>query len=68
AGGMNRVLANVSPPPLTVVVSGQGEFLARRALGHVGLHCKVVSLAERLGPLASRCATAHALATLAGEV
>jgi len=50
-----------------VVVSGHGEFLARRVLtqaGHVG---PLFSLADRLGPTVSRAATAYALAVLMRE-
>jgi hypothetical protein len=55
-------------PPSAVVVGGQGEFLARRLVQKLGWTAAIVSLAERLGPLVSRCAPAHALAVLAGEL
>jgi uncharacterized hydantoinase/oxoprolinase family protein len=52
---------------LNVIVSGQGEFLARRALEAHGFAGEVRSLAEVLTRDASRCATAYAVAILAGE-
>ncbi|MGL6095282.1 MAG: hydantoinase/oxoprolinase family protein [Fimbriiglobus sp.] len=54
----------------TVIVSGAGEFLARRvvrrALGGAPID-RVVSLAEELGPAVSACSPAFALAVLATE-
>jgi len=49
--------------PDTVVISGEGEFLARRALGNV----EVISLADELGPEISKSACAYAVAILAQE-
>jgi uncharacterized hydantoinase/oxoprolinase family protein len=54
-------------PPGTVILGGQGEFLARRLVQKLGWTAEVVSLAERLGPSISRCAPAHAVAVLARE-
>lgn len=55
----------------TVVLSGAGEFLARRAVTkYLGTHCRslrVVSLNEELGPQVSACAPAYAVAVLAAE-
>jgi probable H4MPT-linked C1 transfer pathway protein len=65
--GLSQVLANQTRRPQTIVVSGQGEFLARRALAEMSLNTPVISLAERLGPKVSRVAPAHALAVLASE-
>lgn len=59
------VLRRLPVPPGTVVISGQGEFLARRLLEKLRTEAKVVSLAEVLGPVTSQAATAHALAELA---
>ena len=55
--------------PEVVVISGQGEFLARELLKceFVQFDGNPVSLNERLGPDVSRCASAHALAVLASE-
>lgn len=58
------VLRRLPAPPGTVVISGQGEFLARRLLDKLRMEAKVVSLAEALGPVTSQAATAHALAEL----
>jgi len=62
-----RVLEKLPQAPRTMIVSGRGEFLARRLLQRLGHSAAVVSLAEQLGPTVSRCATAHALAVLARE-
>lgn len=59
------------PPELrTVLVSGQGEFLARRVVDHVfkGGVERVVSLNAELGPAVSACAPAYAVAVLAAEM
>lgn len=61
------VIERLGGGPDTVIVSGQGEFLARRAAACLGWSPAVVSLAERLGPRASQAAAAHALAVLARE-
>ncbi|MBX3414376.1 MAG: tetrahydromethanopterin-linked C1 transfer pathway [Pirellulales bacterium] len=62
-----QVLRALSVPPQSIVVSGQGEFLARRMVEKLRLTVPVVSLAERLGGELSRAATAHAVAVLAEE-
>jgi probable H4MPT-linked C1 transfer pathway protein len=49
--------------PNAVVVSGSGEFLARRVLENV----RTISLAEELGPAISQSACAYAVAMLANE-
>jgi hypothetical protein len=50
------------------VVSGSGEFLARRAVQSVRANFdEVISLNDRLGPGLSECAPAFAVATLAKE-
>jgi uncharacterized hydantoinase/oxoprolinase family protein len=49
--------------PETVVISGEGEFLARRVARNV----KVISLGDQLGPEISQSACAHAVAILARE-
>jgi uncharacterized hydantoinase/oxoprolinase family protein len=61
------VTRRLSGPPSTVILSGQGEFLARRVISQLRLGAEIVSLAERLGPAASTAATAHALARLAAD-
>lgn len=54
-------------PPQTVILSGRGEFLARRAAQRMWAGAQVVSLRDRLGPEISICAPAHALAVLSRE-
>lgn len=64
----NKVISRMPSPPATIIISGQGEFLARRvaeALKHSGA---IVSLNKELGPAISRCATAHGLAVLVDQV
>jgi hypothetical protein len=64
---LGHVVGRLPEPPETVVISGRGEFLARRVLEHLQLKPKIVSLSSELGPELSRCAAAHALAVLARE-
>jgi probable H4MPT-linked C1 transfer pathway protein len=61
------VVRRMPMPPTTIVMSGQGEFLARRLLDRMRLAADVISLADKLGPEVSRCATAHALAVTVRE-
>lgn len=63
----NQVVRALPAPPAGVVISGQGEFLARTVAERSRLPLEVVSLSEQLGPDASRAAAAHALAVLARE-
>ena len=62
-----RVLEGMESSSRTYVVSGQGEFLARRMIRDMGLKGNVVSLSEELGEEVSHAACAYALATLAHE-
>jgi probable H4MPT-linked C1 transfer pathway protein len=64
---IERRVAKCEGRPTCIIVSGQGEFLARRLVARLGLDARIVSLADELGPSASRCAPAHALAVLARE-
>jgi len=64
---LRSVLKSRPAAPTTIVISGKGEFLARRLIGQVELRAKVISLREQLGGAVSRCAPAHALAVLASE-
>ncbi len=57
----------VRSEPSKVILSGEGEFLARKLLERLGWSCEVVSLTDELGPKISRAACAHALAVLARE-
>ena len=66
-GAVGEVVARMAREPECVVVSGSGEWLAgqiaRRALGAA----RVFSLATEIGPVASQCGPAHALAALASS-
>ena len=67
AEAMKRVLHRMPSEPQTVVLSGHGEFLAKRVLKEMGLSPTIISLAKELGTSVSRCGSAHALAVLARE-
>jgi probable H4MPT-linked C1 transfer pathway protein len=60
-----RVIAASGSRPTSLVISGHGECLARRALDRLGWHFPVVSLPEQIGPGPARAAPAHALARVA---
>jgi hypothetical protein len=62
-----RIVRNLPERPNTMVISGRGEFLARRVVERLRIDCRLVSLNEQLGPAVSTAATAHALAVLARE-
>lgn len=62
-----HVAARFETVPATIIASGQGEFLLRELAASLPWRPAVVSLAASLGPQASRCAPAHALAVLARE-
>ncbi len=64
---MERVLQRHHEMPNSIVISGQGEFLAIQAIQNFGLKSTVISLKQQLGSPISRCATAHALAAIAQE-
>jgi probable H4MPT-linked C1 transfer pathway protein len=54
----------------TGIVSGTGEFLARRVIDEFGMDSpveRVVSLNDELGPVVSSCAPAYAVAVLGTE-
>ena len=54
-------------PPTAYIFSGQGEFLAMKALEDLPPVGQVIQLSEKLDEQVSRCAPAHALAVLARE-
>ena len=64
---VSRIAAALPQPPVWLIVSGAGEFLATEAGQHVLPRACVVSLADRLNRQASEAAPAHALAVLARE-
>jgi probable H4MPT-linked C1 transfer pathway protein len=67
AAAVRRVVARLPAEPGTIVLAGEGEFLALQVVNLLKLSGEVISLTEKLGPTVSRCAPAHALAVLANE-
>jgi probable H4MPT-linked C1 transfer pathway protein len=57
--------AKPSRTDLTYVVSGSGEFLARRVIETEPANAAVLALTDQLGPEISACAPAYAVAVLA---
>lgn len=68
ATAAKEVIERLGGPPQTVVVSGRGEFLARRVAEEVAAGASVVALSEKMDAAVSVCAPAHALAVLAREM
>ena len=64
---LGKVLKRMEALPRTIVLSGHGEFLARRLIQRMELDCRLVSLKEELGADVNRSACAHALAVLLRE-
>jgi probable H4MPT-linked C1 transfer pathway protein len=64
---LSQVLAAMPAPPGMVVLSGEGEFLARRLLSMRIVNAEWISLQDVLGANVSRAAPAHALAVRARE-
>lgn len=64
---LGRVIASMTSRPECVVISGAGEFLARRLAAELSPATRIVSLAERLGSTVSTAGPAHALAVMARE-
>ncbi len=64
---LRQVIERMPQQPSHIVVSGQGEFLARRVATAIQPQTQIISLGEQLGPARSCVAPAHALATLARE-
>jgi len=65
ARALRRVAASCGGQPRSIVLSGHGSCLARRALARVGWEAELVSLTSTLGPDVSRAAPAHGLALIA---
>jgi (4-(4-[2-(gamma-L-glutamylamino)ethyl]phenoxymethyl)furan-2-yl)methanamine synthase len=65
--GLDQVLGRMATPPKTIVISGQGEFLLQQIFDERGSGARRISISEKLGPVLSRCAPAHALAVIAAE-
>ena len=64
---IEKVIGQMACQPTSLVLSGCGEFLARRLGQELCPSAAAISLAERLGPSLSESAPAHALAVLANE-
>ena len=67
--GVRRVAASLPRPPMTIILSGSGEFLARAVLEKQVSWpaARLVSFAEQLGQKLSQAACAYAVAVLAQE-
>ena len=65
ARAVRRVASSCGWQPRSIVLSGHGACLARRALARVGWDVDLVSLSDTLGPDVSRAAPAHSLARIA---
>ena len=65
ARAFRRVADSCGWQPESVVLSGHGACLARRALARAGWSRDLVSLTDALGPDVSRAAPAHSLALIA---
>ncbi len=66
---VEQVSGQLSEPPQTVILAGEGEFLALPVLNNQSAFpsCPVVGFWEKLGGGNSRAACAHAVAVLAAE-
>lgn len=64
---VRKVIGRLPTQHVGIVVSGSGEFLARRAIRTLSFAGRVASLREQLGPTFSEAATAYAMAVLASE-
>ncbi len=67
AESIQHVIGDLPTSPLTIVLSGHGEFLALRALKSLNLAPRIVLASRELGVITSRSAAAHALAVLMNE-
>ena len=66
ARSLRKVVGSgAEPSPQSLVITGHGECLARRAVAAAGLAAPIVALAKSLGAEVSRVAPAHALALVA---
>lgn len=64
---LGQVAENMQHDISRVVISGKGEFLARRVCQKALPNVPLTALSQRLGPTVSTCAPAHALATIARQ-
>jgi probable H4MPT-linked C1 transfer pathway protein len=63
-----RAAAKLPHAPQSLVVSGSGEFLATKVGQAAWPNSKICRLSQLVGPGASQCGPAHALAVLARDV
>jgi probable H4MPT-linked C1 transfer pathway protein len=63
------VLRRLPSPPRTLILAGEGEFLARHAVAQRPelAAAEIISLSRELGPAISQAACAHAVGVLAAE-
>jgi probable H4MPT-linked C1 transfer pathway protein len=66
--GITNVIARMGAEPDLLLLSGAGEFLVRGAVQNRLGSCPVLTLSDKIGPVASACAPAYAVAILADEV
>jgi len=66
-GAIEKVVGRQPIPIETAIISGSGEFLARRAVLDVHPAIRLLSLSELSGIPISHCGAAHAVAVLARE-
>lgn len=65
---IEKTATGLTAPPMRIVISGHGDWLARAALARLGWQqVRLTLLSAELGSAVSRCAPAHALAVLARE-
>ena len=67
AARLHDVTARLPAPPQTAIVSGSGEFLARKVVELRPDKPSIISLTDKLSSAASVAAPAHALAVLAKQ-
>jgi hypothetical protein len=67
AAQLTKVSSLMREAPLTVILAGSGELLARKAVQLAQSHPKVISVANLLGPAISTAACAYAVAAIAAE-
>jgi hypothetical protein len=65
--GFDRIVSALPTPPATVILSGEGEFLARQLVSTLAPPPIIIPLSDVLSGGASRVAPAYALAVLASE-
>ena len=65
--GARRAMSQFGEAPATIVLSGSGEFLARRVAERLASSANIVSLGEKLGADISASGAAPAVAVLAAE-